>query len=129
MHIEPASRRSESIIVSEDWAVARMLISGSPPAERAKCAPCILASPRPAIVSKGEPSVRTVPERSIREPTIPSRSSPPQRAPKPVDDMVDAPASKMPCTSMIASDEMRNSTPSFTVIFVDGAMVKSPSRR
>ena len=42
---------------------------------------------------------------------------------------VDAPASKMPCTSMIASDEMRNSTPSFTVIFVDGAMVKSPSRR
>ena len=30
---------------------------------------------------------------------------------------------------MIAFEEMRNSTPSFTVIFVYEAMVKSPSRR
>ena len=55
--------------------------------------------------------------------------NPPHRAPNPVEEMVASPASKTPCTSMIAFDAIRNSTPSLTVILVFDAMVKSPSSR
>ena len=95
-----------------------MLIRGSAPAERANWTPCALTSPRPANVMSGEPSTSNVSDKSIREPTIPSINKPPQRAPNPVEEIVAEPASKMPWTSITASDAIRNSTPSFTVIRV-----------
>ena len=81
------------------------------------------------MVMSGEPSARSVPDKSILEPMIPSNMNPPHRAPNPVEEMVASPASKTPCTSMIAFDAIRNSTPSLTVILVFDAMVKSPSSR
>ena len=129
MHIEPASRRWEFESETVACALELIEISGSAPAERAKLTFSATISPYPDTVSNGEPSTSWVPESCILEPTIPSRSNPPHLAPNPVDEIVAEPASKTPCTSMVACDAMRSSTPSLTVILVVDAIVKSPSRR
>ena len=72
----------------------------------------------------GVASTRSVPVSSIEAAAEVPRTKPPQRAPEPVEERIDDPASSTPLMVMVDPSAIRNDTPSWMVIVAEDESVR-----
>ena len=102
--------------------------SGSEAVERIKLMPSANNEPDEEICTGVKASTISVLDNSILELRYSPRTKPPQRAPNPVDDKVDSPASNVPFTTIFTASDILNDTPSSIFRVLNCGIIRSSSR-